>query len=222
MRHTDTSGIVVMGPFRSGTSLVCRILSELGVDFGPTNRMLKPDIFNPGGYMQRADVRQANNRLIRSAGSRVAWPEHPEYIADHGDLSLLLQPDLGWRVAAPLWGIKDPRLCATLLSWLRAEAIQQSRIRVVHVMRDSDACAKSMFSMPELARQLRPRTLAAARKTITRYADLAAWHAAHLDSPVFSLAYENLTARPLECVAGLAEFAGCRDETRTSAAARLV
>lgn len=222
MNGRKNRGVIVLGPFRSGTSLVCRILSGLGVDFGPANRMLKPDLFNPGGYLQRADVRLANRRLIRSAGSCISWPGHPEHIAAHGDLSLLRQPDLAWRAAAPLWGIKDPRFCATLLSWLRADTLRQSRIRIVHVMREGDACAKSMFSMPELARQLRPPTLAGARKTIARYAELAAWHAAHLDCPVFALAFEDLAARPLDCVAGLAEFAGCGDGLRIASAARLV
>jgi len=222
MSHTKTNGIVVMGPFRSGTSLACRMLAALGTDFGPANRMLRPDAFNPGGYLQRADVRLANSRLIRSAGSGVAWPEHPERIAACGDLSLLQGPALNWRAAAPLWGIKDPRFCATLLSWLRAGAIRPPRIRIVHVMRDNDACAGSMFSMPELARQLRPRTLVAARKTIARYADFAKWHATHLDCPVFPVRFERLIAHPSECVAGLAEFVGCLDEGRIAAAIRQV
>ncbi|MBE7423967.1 MAG: sulfotransferase [Zoogloeaceae bacterium] len=222
MTRTQGSGIIVMGPFRSGTSLTCRILSSLGVDFGPTNRMLKPDIFNPSGYMQRADVRQANTRLIRSAGSCIAWPDDPERIAANGDLSLLRRPDLQWRNAASLWGIKDPRFCATLLSWLRSGAIRPSRVSVVHVIRDRDTCAKSLYAMPELARQLRPGTLSSAKKTIERYAGLAAWHATHLDLPVLTLAFEELLAAPHEHVVRLAAFVGNRDNARVAAAARLV
>ena len=211
-----------MGPFRSGTSLTCRILSALGVDFGPAGRMLKPDRFNPAGYMQRADVRLANSRLIRSAGSCVAWPEDPERIAERGDLSFLKQPDLQWRDATSLWGIKDPRFCATLLSWLRSGAVRPSRMGIVHVMRDRDACAKSLYAMPELARQLRPVTLASAKRTIERYAGFAAWHAAHLDLPVLTLAFEELIAAPQEHVARLAAFVGNRSDSRIASAARLV
>jgi hypothetical protein len=222
MTQIKAGGIIVMGPFRSGTSLTCRILSALGVDFGPANRMLKPDLFNPSGYMQRADVRQANTRLIRSAGSCVAWPDDPERIAANGDLSVLQQPDLQWRDAASLWGIKDPRFCATLLSWVRSGSIRSSRLSIVHVTRDRDACARSLYAMPELARQLRPGTLASARKTIERYAGFAAWHAAHLDLPVLTLAFEELLAVPQEHVARLAAFVGNRNDSRIAAAIRLV
>ena len=222
MTQIQTNGVIVLGAFRSGTSLTSRILSELGVNFGPASRMLKPDLFNPSGYLQRADVRQVNNRLIRSAGSCVAWPEHPERIAETGDLQLLRLPDLQWRAAAPLWGIKDPRFCATLLSLIHSGVFCRSRIRVVHVLRDRNTCAKSMYAMPELARQLRPGTLASARKTIERYAGFAAWHAAHLDLPVFTMVFEDLMARPMERVARLAEFVGNRNDFQMASAARLV
>lgn len=222
MTQIQANGIIVMGPFRSGTSLTCRILSALGVDFGPANKMLKPDLFNPSGYMQRADVRQANTRLIRSAGSCVAWPGDPERIATSGDLSILRQPDLQWRNAASLWGIKDPRFCATLLSWIRAGAIRPSRLGIIHLIRDRDACARSLYAMPELARQLRAGTLASAKKTIERYAGFAAWHAAHLDLPVLTLAFEELLAAPQEHVTRLAAFVGNRNESRIAAATRLV
>jgi hypothetical protein len=79
-----------------------------------------------------------------------------------------------------------------------------------------------MYAMPELARQLRPGTLASARKTIERYAGFAAWHAAHLDLPVFTMVFEDLMARPMERVARLAEFVGNRNDFQMASAARLV
>jgi len=222
LRPAARPGIVVMGPYRSGTSLVCRMLSSLGVDFGPAKRLLRPDAFNPGGYLQRADVRLANSRLLRSAGSGFAWPADPEHIAARGDLSLLRVPDLDWRAGVTRWGIKDPRFCATLQAWLAAGVFERSRIRVVHVMRSSTVCANSLIAMPELARQLRPATLAVAEATIRRYADLAAWHAAHLDVPVFSLSYEALMDAPSGWAARFAEFVGNTDTADIAAAARQV
>ncbi len=77
MNESEASGIAVLGPFRSGTSLTCRILSRMGVDFGPEAAMHSPDLFSPRGYLQRTDVGQANNRLMRSTGMPVEpelWP----------------------------------------------------------------------------------------------------------------------------------------------------
>lgn len=220
--QTEATGIIVMGPFRSGTSLTCRILSALGVDFGPTNGMLKPDIFNPAGYVQRADVKLANSRLIRSAGSSVAWPAHPEILARSGDSRLLASPDLKWRATAPVWGMKDPRFCATLMAWLHSGVLQQDLIRLVVVSRSRDDCAKSMFAMPELARQLRSGTLASAKETIDRYAEFASWHAEHLDRPVFRINFEDLLASPVGRITDLARFIGGGNDARIEAAIRLV
>lgn len=48
------SAVVVLGPFRSGTSLVGRLLSLLGVFAG---KQLKPDaVYNPGGFFEQQDV----------------------------------------------------------------------------------------------------------------------------------------------------------------------
>jgi hypothetical protein len=222
MKPGGMDGIIVMGSFRSGTSLTCRILSILGVDFGPPARMLKPDLFNPRGYLQRADVRMANNRLIRSTGSCLSWPDHPQHLADSGDLHFLAAPDLAWRERSPLWGMKDPRFCATLLAWFKSGAIDSRSIRIVHVSRDPEDCARSMYAMPELAKHLRPATLPSARKTIRRYVELAEWHAAHSGQQVFSLAYEDLLSIPHERIAALANFVGCKEGTQIEAAIRLM
>ena len=222
MNESEASGIVVLGPFRSGTSLTCRILSCLGVDFGPEAAMLEPDLFNPRGYLQRADVRQANNRLMRSAGCPVCWPDHPEHLARTGNLDALTRPDLGWRARTAVWGMKDPRFCATLLSWLSAGIFTQNRTRIVLVSRNLEDSARSMYAMPELSRLLRPRTLASAKKTIGRYAEFAAWHAQHLGLPVFALSFEELLAHPSEHVGNLAAFVGCGKDQVIESAVSLV
>lgn len=222
MDEIETKGVVVLGPFRSGTSLACRILSRLGVDFGPEAALLDPDLFNPRGYLQRADVRQANNRLIRSAGCHVCWPDHPEQLARTGDLSVLTQPHLGWRACTAVWGMKDPRFCATLLSWLSAGVISQNHTRIVLVSRKVEDSARSMYAMPELSRLLQPRTLFSARRTIDRYAEYAAWHAQHLGVPVFVLSFEDLLAHPSKHVGELAVFASCGKVQEIEAAVGLV
>lgn len=222
MNESEASGIVVLGPFRSGTSLTCRILSRLGVDFGPEAAMLEPDLFNPRGYLQRVDIRQANNRLMRSAGCPVSWPDHPEHLARTGNLNALTRPDLGWRARTAVWGIKDPRFCATLLSWFSAGIFAQKRTRIVLVSRNLEDSAHSMYAMPELSRLLRPRTLASAKKTIGRYAEFAAWHAQHLGLPVFALSFEELLAHPSKHVGNLAAFVGCGNDSEIESTVRLV
>ncbi|MEZ5614963.1 MAG: sulfotransferase [Rhodocyclaceae bacterium] len=208
MNENESSGVLVLGPFRSGTSLACRILSRLGVDFGPEGALLEADLFNPRGYLQRADVRRANTRFIRSAGCPVFWPDHPERLARAGDLYVLDRMDLEWRSGTAVWGLKDPRFCATLLSWFEAGHFSPGRTRIVLVTRNPEDSARSLYAMPELSRQLHPRTLASAKKTVDRYAEFAAWHAQHLGLPVLALPFEDLLAQPAVLVGKLAEFVG--------------
>lgn len=205
MKNRST-GIIVLGPFRSGTSLVSRILSKLGVDFGPWERMLKPDRFNPDGYFQHKDVRIANNRLIKSAASSVAWPAHPQRLSSEGDLAVLKRAKLEWTFDLKHWGVKDPRFCATLLSWIGADRLDPPGLSIVRVERDLEDAALDLLGMPELARQLSARTAVSAIATISRYAEFAAWHTSNLQIPAHVLRYEALLANPVQCVADLSDF----------------
>lgn len=214
--------IVVIGPFRSGTSLASRILSILGANFGPPDTMLKADRFNPDGYFQHARVRIANNCLIRSVGSTVAWPEHPQVLAAEGDLQPLQRTDLAWSGGRSLRGIKDPRFCATLLAWIAAGVLDPSRLLIVRMERNLDAAARDLHGMPELARQMAERTPESARATLERYAELATWHAGNLGVPHFTLRYEDLLANPREYIAMLADFVGAGGQRRIEAARRCI
>jgi hypothetical protein len=214
--------VVVIGPVRSGTSLASRILSILGADFGPPETMLKADRFNPDGYFQHARVRIANNRLIRSVGSTVAWPAHPRVLADQGDPKPLRRVGLAWTADASLSGIKDPRFCATLAAWIAAGAFDPSRLLLVRMERKLDAAALDLHGMPELARQMAKRTPESARATLERYAEFAAWHAGDLGVPHFALRYEDLLANPHEHIAMLADFIGAGGKRRIEAARRSI
>ncbi len=214
--------VVVIGPFRSGTSLASRILSILGADFGPPETMLKADRFNPDGYFQHARVRVANNRLTRSVGSTVAWPAHPQVLANQGDLQPLRRVDLAWTADASLSGIKDPRFCATLAAWIAAGAFDPSRLLIVRMQRNLDAAALDLHGMPELARQMTERTPESARATLERYAEFAAWHAGNLGLPQIALRYEDLLSDPRENIAMLADFIGAGSQRRIEAARRSI
>ncbi|MCX7157333.1 MAG: hypothetical protein NTW45_12930 [Rhodocyclales bacterium] len=169
--------------------------------------MLKADRFNPDGYFQHKDVRIANNRLIKSVGSSVAWPEHPQVLSSRGDLALLQRARLlDWTLEPKMWGIKDPRFCVTLLSWISAERLDPHRLSIVRVERDVEDAAIDLLGLPELARQLPARTTQSAMDTIGRYAEFAAWHTTNLQIPSHALNYDALLANSTQCVSDLSDF----------------
>ena len=60
--------VIVLGPYRSGTSLTAQVIETLGVDFGPRSEWISSNHFNPGGYHERGDINAINRKLITSAG----------------------------------------------------------------------------------------------------------------------------------------------------------
>lgn len=111
--------VVVLGMHRSGTSAVAGCLQRLGVDFGP--RLMPANDDNPRGYYEHIDLVNLHDRLLLALGRSwddvYPFPPHGwqdaavRYIVEARGL---LQRDFP---AAPLWGLKDPRLCRLLPWW---------------------------------------------------------------------------------------------------------
>ncbi len=63
-------GVVIMGYPRSGTSLLSRIVHELGYSFGDTRRMRTPDWKNPEGFFEQVRVNRIDVALMQQGGNR--------------------------------------------------------------------------------------------------------------------------------------------------------
>ncbi|MDH3465969.1 MAG: hypothetical protein OES26_08670, partial [Gammaproteobacteria bacterium] len=60
--------IVTTGMHRSGTSLVCQLMSALGVDFGESGQLYAQDHWNEQGYYEALPVIDINSQII------TGWP----------------------------------------------------------------------------------------------------------------------------------------------------
>ena len=116
----DRRVVVVLGMHRSGTSLVAGCLQQIGVNFGP--RLMPPNADNPRGYFEHNDVVNLHDRLLlalnRSWDETAPFPPewwHDERLRSYRvELLGILRRDFP---VAPLWGLKDPRLCLLLPWW---------------------------------------------------------------------------------------------------------
>ncbi|MEP6915836.1 MAG: hypothetical protein ABJC89_09315 [Acidobacteriota bacterium] len=114
--------ICTLGMHRSGTSLVARMLSLLGVALGPDERVVTAGDDNPKGYWEHRRIVDLNDEILAAFGGR--WDQPPEFppswprdarLADlRARAGRLLAEDFA---AEPLWGWKDPRTCLTLPFW---------------------------------------------------------------------------------------------------------
>lgn len=194
-----------MGPYRSGTSLVAQMLSELGVDFGPCEAFqTAPDRFNPGGYFQRRDVVNANRHLIESAGT-LALPIAPEDLLELGPASALEDINIGWSRGSSKWGMKDPRFSTTLLTWLRSGVFHDQDLKIVRVRRSLESIARSSLLHREVG-SFCDYDYSRALTMASLYDEYANWHCAHLGLPVVEINYDHLIKQPKQAVARLARF----------------
>jgi O-antigen biosynthesis protein len=113
-----STAILVLGMHRSGTSALSGMLHHLGISLG--GNMMPPTADNPRGYWEQADIVDIHNRAMAAYG--FAWddirPMPPALMRDAAvarDLRAILVREFA---GAPLWGLKDPRLCRLMPLWL--------------------------------------------------------------------------------------------------------
>ncbi|MDQ3605544.1 MAG: sulfotransferase, partial [Gemmatimonadota bacterium] len=115
--------LLVLGMHRSGTSAVSGVLTHLGAQAPRT--LMPPTKDNPRGYWESVELMRLHDQVLSSAGSRWNdWGEfNPEWIDSSlaRDLSRLLVESISKEYdRAPLFVVKDPRICRFVPLWLVA------------------------------------------------------------------------------------------------------
>ncbi len=208
---------VVLGPFRSGTSLVSRVLSRLGADPGPVHQLYEPTEWNPKGYIQRPDVTAFNTSLIAAAGGTLSRPPLPEQIARSSTPETFGALDLGWMRSARTTLLKDPRFCFTLLAWLHHGSFGGRDLRLVRVSRGLESNVDSALAHYDV-KYYCGESRETARQVLAAYNEAAAWHLARLPVPGLHLVYEDLVTDIDRQVERLAAFMGITDPACLAAA----
>lgn len=115
----EHSVIVVLGMHRSGTSVLCKAIESLGVDFG--DRLLGGDQWNAKGYFEHFAIQQLDDRLLRLLGVRwntldiSGWEDALPWVYSLKSQAVdFLRKDFA---EVSVWGIKDPRMCRLLPFW---------------------------------------------------------------------------------------------------------
>lgn len=112
--------VVVLGMHRSGTSALAGCLRELGVPFG--GPLLPANFANERGYFEHTAVVAEHDELLQRLGTTAldatslppGWADRPEAAESRKVLAGIAKRNLS---RAPLWCIKDPRLCLLLPLW---------------------------------------------------------------------------------------------------------
>jgi GT2 family glycosyltransferase/glycosyltransferase involved in cell wall biosynthesis len=133
---------------RSGTSALTRVLNLLGVELG--DGLMAPAPGNPLGFWEKQEVADINDRLLLALGRSWSDPRPmPEGWLDSDAAKAAeasIERLLGGFASAPLFAVKDPRLCVLLPLWRGALQRLGFRTAVAMVARDPREVAASLHA----------------------------------------------------------------------------
>ena len=149
----NSIGAIVLGVHRSGTSALAGVLTRLG--FHPGSELLPavPGV-NNNGFFEDQRVVALNDAILAALGRDWRYPtELPvdwQARRELDDIRAEIRDFLEEHRQAPLWLLKDPRLCQLLPLWLEElhnvepTALAQGRLRILLSVRDVREVAGSL------------------------------------------------------------------------------
>ncbi len=147
------SCLLVLGMHRSGTSALAETLTRLGAT-GPTNP-LPSNKWNKRGYGESAEVMRANEQILARFSS--SWRDWSRIVASgsptdqRGEMVGLIREVLRKEYGdAPLFVIKDPRICRLLPLWVRALKEESVEVKILISLRQSEEVVNSLRERDEM------------------------------------------------------------------------
>lgn len=132
MNEKLSTGILVAGMHRSGTSALTGVLGLLGIFLG--EHLLAPGDDNPKGYWEHQDAVEIHERLLAALERRWddvrplpdGWLNSSAAHTALTEISKMVSREFS---GVPVWAIKDPRICRFLPLWV--DSLQALGIRPV-------------------------------------------------------------------------------------------
>lgn len=136
----DNNALIVLGMHRSGTSLLTGLLGQVGVQMG--RRLYAPQKgVNEKGFWEHEDIVDTHDELLLQLNSqwddllplREKWWEGEIARMFIARLTKFVQRDFS---NAPIWALKDPRMCRLLPLWFPIFTQQQVKPGFIYMNRN--------------------------------------------------------------------------------------
>src|SRR5690606_27057842 len=114
----QSTGLIVVGMHRSGTSALTGALHSLGANVGNSGELTGSSVENKKGFFERRDIRQICDALLHSADAD--WWKVSDFSNDQVEKAQLDQQRTKFSAivenlsSTQSWVIKEPRLCLLL------------------------------------------------------------------------------------------------------------
>ncbi len=216
MKLPGISPIIVIGMHRSGTTLVAKLLNELGVFMGRELDF----------YYEAKCFQNINKKLLAAQGAHWAKPQpfidaiKNESVSKAGksimkDLLETYSESYGKSKDSGIWGWKDPRNTLTLPLWLQIFP----DAKFIHIVRNGLNVAVSLYQRDILywikkstEKRLFPPTIPTSFRLWEIYVRQGLKHE-RKNSKILRIHYENLLSNPEKYVRIIAEFSGIKIDT---------
>jgi hypothetical protein len=149
-----STGLLILGMHRSGTSALARVLGLCGADLG--SRLVAGSHGNEAGHWEDAFAVELHDRLLAAFGA--TWDEPLALPRDWrqgeagrdavGQITAYLRQD---RAAHTLWALKDPRLCLFAPAWRQAADAAAMPLSAVLMARHPGEVARSLAARDGIA-----------------------------------------------------------------------
>jgi len=117
----DNEGIIILGMHRSGTSVTTGLLRAAGVFIGRDEKLLASASDNPRGFNELEKVTRLNDWILKMMGTTWYKPMPDNWLTEYAFSSVISQYKIQLGLIlrntfkdAPLWAVKDPRMCRLL------------------------------------------------------------------------------------------------------------
>ncbi|MEW9571394.1 glycosyltransferase [Rhodanobacter sp. Si-c] len=153
-QHGRRRALLVIGMHRSGTSALTRLINLHGVALGPD--LLEAAFDNEAGFWENRKVVEFHECVLAALGSswddprelRAGWLEQMQATGLCDELAALIVAEFG---DAPIWAVKDPRLCRLLPMWLKALARLDIEPKLIFAMRHPGEVVGSLMRRNDLS-----------------------------------------------------------------------
>lgn len=142
--------LIVAGMHRSGTSSVAGLYSCLGADLGTSLMPPAPD--NPKGFFENNRIVFAHDALLAAfdqawnseAPLKPAWETSKHAVQARKRLKFIVEDEC--KSNAPVWLVKDPRVCLLMPLWHQIAAEFGRTLKTVVVFRHPEEIAASLHA----------------------------------------------------------------------------
>ncbi len=153
--NKNSTGIIVLGMHRSGTSALTGVLSILGINPGSVLSPAIEDV-NPKGFWEHSEIVSIHDQLLDVFGSSwddelplpALWWTSPRVIPFRNKIVSVLRRDFG---NLPVWLIKDPRMCRLLPLWQEIFSELNCHALYILALRDPAEVTRSLHKRDDLA-----------------------------------------------------------------------